>query len=274
MDTPMKRCSRGDDCVHPLGCWQPATTEHFYVERGKKDRLKSRCRACAREQTRQWQTRNADKVRERRRRRRAENADKARAYARSYYAENVGKAKERNRRYYTENTEKVRGIQRRYRAENSNKVKESNRRYRVENSDKKREYDRRYRTKNADKRRMSSSRYRTKKRFLPDAFTAATWQRALSYFNGCCAYCGNQQDFWHIIEADHLIPLSSPLCPGTISTNIIPACKSCNTSKSDNDPIDWLNRKFGKRKAAQILKRVNAYFEWVREQGDVYDKAS
>lgn len=32
------------------------------------------------------------------------------------------------------------------------------------------------------------------------------------------------------------------------------------------DPLEWLTDRFGPRKAKQILKRIEEYFAWVREQ--------
>jgi len=47
---------------------------------------------------------------------------------------------------------------------------------------------------------------------------------------------------------------------------MIPLCHGlggCNNSKSDKDPEPWLTKRFGKRKAAVILKRIHAYFALV-----------
>lgn len=69
-----------------------------------------------------------------------------------------------------------------------------------------------------------------------------------------------------VLHQDHYVPLSSPLCEGTTPTNILPACQTCNQSKSDMQPEAWLIRHFGKRRAKVILARVRAYFDAVRQQ--------
>lgn len=105
---------------------------------------------------------------------------------------------------------------------------------------------------------------------LPIAFDHSEWQRALEYFNGCCAVCGRQlNDLFgeHTAAADHWIPLASSDCPGTIPTNIVPLCHGvggCNNSKSNTQPYEWLVSKFGKRKAAEINARIQAYFDYVK----------
>ena len=58
-------------------------------------------------------------------------------------------------------------------------------------------------------------------------------------------------------------------CPGTIPTNIVLLChgiSGCNTRKRDQDPIEWLNKQLGPRKAKAKLKEIEAYFDWVRKQ--------
>ncbi|MDQ7034342.1 MAG: hypothetical protein Q9P01_05755 [Anaerolineae bacterium] len=60
--------------------------------------------------------------------------------------------------------------------------------------------------------------------------------------------------------------MSNTDCPGTVVENMICLCSSCNLSKNATLPDEWLNRKYGKRKAKQILERIEDYFDWVRNQ--------
>lgn len=55
-----------------------------------------------------------------------------------------------------------------------------------------------------------------------------------------------------------------PLCHG--KKGVPSGEPSCNVSKHNHDPESWLVSRFGKRKARAILKRIAAYFAWVREQ--------
>jgi 5-methylcytosine-specific restriction endonuclease McrA len=126
----------------------------------------------------------------------------------------------------------------------------------------------------AEYQRIYSSARRARKRNLPDTFTVEQWQTCLDYFNGCCAVCGRQlNDLFgtHYAAADHFIPLSYEGAdnPGTVATNIIPLCHGidgCNNSKSNKLPDEWLIAKYGKRKAMEVLQKVETYFEWVRSQ--------
>lgn len=117
--------------------------------------------------------------------------------------------------------------------------------------------------------KVIKQRYRAKKRGLPATLTAEDKLRAIEYFGGCCPVCGRPfKDLFgtHTVSFDHWwIPLSRN--GGYTSDNVIPLCfgvDGCNNSKNDSDPVDWLNRRYGKRKAKQILKRIEAYFLSVR----------
>lgn len=332
-DTPMKRCTGGEQCVHPDGCWQPATPEYFHRTKRTADGLTQRCRACRNAATRRWNTENRDKVRETKRRYYAETPDKVREAQRRWQAANPEKVKEIQRRHQAKPETKE--YQRRWHQENGHtperkardaenarkyraarkddpefqehrrewsrayyrdvlsrnpnrKEQQRESRQRPENKRRDAEYQREYRR--GEKYRVYITEYEqrpnvrrrrhaqwikreTLVRSLPYDFTPDMWQRALDYFNGVCPACGRQfVDLFdeRTAHADHWIPLSSPDCPGTVPTNIIPLCggiDGCNQSKGYKDPIEWLTWKFGKRRAREILKRIEAYFEWVKAQG-------
>jgi hypothetical protein len=120
--------------------------------------------------------------------------------------------------------------------------------------------------------RIANHKRIARKKSKPFNFTKNDWQRALDYFNHRCAVCGRQfNDLFgeRKAAADHWIPLANSNCPGTVPTNIVPLCHGidgCNSSKNRTLPMDWLMKKFSKRKAEQINKRIQDYFAWVKEQ--------
>ncbi len=95
---------------------------------------------------------------------------------------------------------------------------------------------------------------------------AEEWQACLEWFDQTCAYCGVQQSFWHVLEQEHVIPVSKE--GGYTANNIVPACRSCNSSKRDKAVAEWLGEQYSKAKARQVLERIEAYFEGVSEQED------
>lgn len=58
----------------------------------------------------------------------------------------------------------------------------------------------------------------------------------LENFNGCCAYCDNPASTW-----DHIIPVIQG--GNTTPGNIVPACKTCNSSKHAKDVFEWMEEK-------------------------------
>ena len=62
------------------------------------------------------------------------------------------------------------------------------------------------------------------------------WRKSLHDFTGkSCIYCGK-----HSESIDHVLPRSKG---GLSSTkNCVPACLSCNGSKTDNDAFEWYRK--------------------------------
>jgi predicted CXXCH cytochrome family protein len=126
-----------------------------------------------------------------------------------------------------------------------------------------REKNRRYQKTHIEIWILSQAKRRARKKGLPDTFTHAERQFMYQYFGYACAACGKQEGLlWRLAE-DHWIPISSPVCPGTIATNMVLLCDrggGCNTSKRNRNPQEWVIDRFGTRKARAILRKIKAYF--------------
>lgn len=126
-----------------------------------------------------------------------------------------------------------------------------------------------YRRKNRHSYIVYAQKRRARKKELPDTFTKRHWELCLIYWNGKCAVCGYPFNdiFGETKEhADHWIPIKHPDCPGTIPDNMVCLCNSCNSSKSYLHPEEWVNRIYSARVSKKILKRIEAYFEWIVKQ--------
>lgn len=210
----------------------PATAEFFHRGKVYKGGFRTWCKVCVREYGKKYVQVNADK----------------------------------RRAYRQTNADRIRENQRKYQKENLDKKHQYQRKYQRNNVEKERERQRKWMQANPDKGRIFASRYRARKRQLPDTFTPEQWIACLEYHHYCCAVCGTQlRDLFGHVEpqADHWLPLSSDECTGTIATNMICLCNSCNHSKFNKLPDIWLKEKYGTRKANEILKRVDDYFKWV-----------
>lgn len=178
-----------------------------------------------------------------------------REHRRIRYAEHPEKQREYNQRYYKEHLEKERQRCQLYREQHLEAARVRQQRYRANNIEKERSYSR---------------RRRARKLNLPATFTLDHERLGLEYFSGRCAVCNRQlKDLFgtHTVHWDHWIPLTKG--GGTTPDNMLPLCGGqggCNQSKGAKLPEKWLLKQFGKRKAAEILAKIEAYFEWVKGQ--------
>lgn len=235
---PHKNCTK---------CGQefPATNEHFYTDSRAKDGLHSWCKTCQNAKNKEWRKNNPERQKE---------ID--RKYHSTYY--DNPERKEHRTQYLRE-----------YRRVNKARHAEYNRQRYQSNKEQIKARNRRYRKNNPEKRQVIMLRYRARKKEFPDTFTSEQWLQCLDYFNHCCAVCGRQlRDLFGFVipHADHWIPLTNPDCPGTVAENMVCLCSSCNPSKSNQNPQEWLVEQYGTRKANIILVRIEAYFDWIRKQ--------
>lgn len=83
-------------------------------------------------------------------------------------------------------------------------------------------------------------------------YSVEDWENTLEVFGGMCVYCTSSEN----LCMDHFVPLAKG--GPTTKKNIVPACKSCNSSKNDSDPRDWVIRKFGPEVYEWIVECLNA----------------
>jgi hypothetical protein len=230
-----KECSR---CKNTY----PRTREYFPPDKRREDGMSSWCRICKREDEKQRREGNLDYYLQKEADRREKNRDAIRRDQRNWYERHGDNArvsgKIRTRKYSENNREEIR------------------------------ERVKRNRQEKPEIYRAEKLRRRAREYSLPDNFTPQDWKHAVEYFNGCCAACGRPPGLWHKLAADHWIAIADPNCPGTVPTNIVPLCwgiDGCNNRKSKKPADKWLIEEFGKRKAAQILKRISEYFESVKK---------
>lgn len=65
--------------------------------------------------------------------------------------------------------------------------------------------------------------------------TDEEWDRIVAAFGGLCAYCGEEPRPIHL---EHVVPIKKG--GGTTLTNVVPACRRCNTSKNSSTPEEWI----------------------------------
>lgn len=224
MDTsiipPKKTCTK---------CGVEKDSSDFYSDKGKRDGLTSHCKKCRISESKKWNQENAELLREQ---------------SRVRYLANKEKVAQLGRERYLKNPERAKAYSREWQRANPDKVYERNKRWQRANM---------------PKRRLYCQQRRAREKELTVSFTESDWHICLTHFYECCAYCGKQRNFWNVLEMEHFIPITDPNCPGTVPSNIVPACRSCNSSKNKKDVRKWLAEHFGKRKAKQIERRIIEY---------------
>lgn len=224
----------------------PATPEYFYRASSGRDGLHSWCKGCQRSNNRAWREANPDRYRE-------------------WYQANIDKERERQREWQTANREHVRQRLRNWRKANPKRKHAYDKKWREANPDYHREYSNRPEIK--ARTAVYAHNRRARELSLRNDFTIPQREFAIEYFDHCCAYCGRQfYDLFgnHALAFDHFVPISSPECPGTTVTNMLPTCHGldgCNSRKGNSDPVEWVIKRFGKRKGRMILSRIADYFE-------------
>jgi hypothetical protein len=270
---------------------KPATAEYFYRNnRRNKEGLFSHCIACHKKR----HAENRERLNEINRQSYARHREERNAVSRAYHESHRADISQQKQQYYIENKERIqqyrrgnrdmlrasgrryyelhrehyRELNRLYHIEHREAILEHKRKtgpeYRKRNVDVRRERHRKWRMANINRCRLAGSKRRARVRSLPATFTHEQWLFCLEYWRNRCAVCGHQlRDLFGHIEPhfDHWIPITNPACPGTTADNMVCLCSDCNLSKHDKDAKQWLIRKFGKRKAAEILARVTAYFD-------------
>lgn len=187
------------------------------------------CVTCAHRTQAGWKKANPDKVRaEQRRRRRTANpemGEQARMYAREWRAKNLGAALENARRWREENPERVQESYRRWCAANPESIR----------------------------RRGNMRRARKAEAAVCGPVPLSVYTSVLN--SGPCVYCAAPA-----AEVDHIRPLSR----GGIehASNLVPACKSCNSGKKDRMLDEWDQVRVARAVKASKKARV----EWERIQ--------
>lgn len=201
-----KRCSRGEQCVHPDGPILPIN--QFGKWKYGRDGLKPQCKACSKDDAEKYRNANRDTLRRK---------------GREYYQQHRDHFRENSRRWALEHPERMRVISQR-----------SVRKHRI----KRREMTRQWSKANPSKVREQERRRRARKLGACGSHTADDVRAQYESQRGLCWWCGKPVGKrFHI---DHRIPLSRG--GSDAPDNLCISCPSCNLSKNDKMPWEWNGR--------------------------------
>ena len=247
----LKTCSK---------CNRELNITNFNKKKEGKNGFCSECKQCATLRYKKWREENKEKVADYHKEYIKNNKDSLGIYKKEYNENNKEKTKE----YQNKNKVKISNYNKIYRQKNPEKSKEyyeKNKEYHVAKSkeyyEKNKEIiaskNKKYQLKNPEKFRVSTQKYKAKKRTLEATLTLEQWVKIKDYFNEKCAYCGKESK----LEQEHFTPLSKG---GEYThNNIIPACKSCNSSKRDKNFFEWYPKQkyYNKKREVEILNFLN-----------------
>ncbi len=232
------------------------TPDNFYRDKKAKYGFAYICKRCARKKLDKWEADNPERVVEIHRIYYQEHKEHLDALNDIWMQEHADEMKAYYAQYYQDNKEYRSAQNRRWALEHPERVKEIHDACIARNPERRRQSANEW--VKSEKGRLARIRRRARMQALPDTLTAEQWAECLDYWNYSCAVCGKS----HVIHADHYIPLASPECIGTVATNVIPLCKSCNSSKCDTMPDEWIMRKVGIG-GKVLLERIQEYFDFI-----------
>jgi 5-methylcytosine-specific restriction endonuclease McrA len=94
--------------------------------------------------------------------------------------------------------------------------------------------------KNPDTAKIRKANRRALNRSASGNFTAREWRQLKADYCDLCAYCNQKRP----LTADHVVPL---IAGGSNNIdNIVPACKSCNSSKQDTPLLMWMYQRLAR----------------------------
>ncbi len=241
----------------------PATSEYFRKGKGNKYGLRGHCKSCEK----QYREENKERIKQYR----EENKERAKQWReenkeriKQYREEN----KERAKQWREENKERLSEYEKQWREENKERLSEYEKQYREENKERRSVLYRQWQKENKHLCRQARQKRRARKKSLPNTLTLKQWESIVKKFKNSCAYCGKKSK----LAQEHFIPL----CKGGHYTiqNIIPSCKSCNSSKNGTLFEDWYPtyKHYSKEREEFIykyLESVNYKQQTISERGIV-----
>lgn len=199
----------------------PANWEYFFKQPSHKDGLKSECKKCSSKRMKQ---------------RYEKKKEEDHVYKKEYYQKNRDVILKKIKAYADKNCEKIAADNKRWREVNKESLKIKASEYYEANKEAKNKYKSEWAKKNRHRCNENYRRRILMEKQLPSTLTKYQWEEIKKYFNGACAYCGRKSP----LTVDHVLPVTKG---GELSiNNVVPACKSCNSSKATHTLMEWYGK--------------------------------
>lgn len=220
----------------------PVTSEYFKPSKTCRDGFGNKCRKCINQKNKQYREANKSALSE---------------YQKKYRENNKERIRERYKQYSHDNKKRILESCKKYRDNNKELISERQKKYYKNNKEyvikRNYEYDKKNLKNTRARHAIKERKRRARKRILESTLTLSQWEDIKIYFNNRCAYCGEEKP----LTKEHFIAL---LKGGEYTrNNILPVCKSCNSSKQDKSFFTWYPKQsfYSKEREKQILDFLN-----------------
>ena len=239
----MKKCVKcGND--------KPRNAEYFCIRKNSKDGLRGACKECTRAETKIYREEHKELIKAHSNSYRGTHKQSLSQYSKIY-----------NRSYRKKHKEKKAIYEKSYKREHKEELAAQAIRYRNEHKEEIKAYLEKHKERistrfsiyakaNRDQMNAYKQARKAKERKLTHTLTREQWQEIKNNFDNKCAYCGKAKT----LEQEHFYPVT--LGGEYATSNIIPACKNCNSSKGAKLFKDWYPQQpyFNKSRENNILK--------------------
>lgn len=191
-----------------------------------------------------WKVANRDRANACKKARRAANPDREKAQAKTRYVVNADRVKSQVKAWRAANADRVKAQSKAWRVANSDRVKSRAKARYAANADRVSARNKAWDAANPEARRAKNHRRRARlKDGNSPGVSPAQWAGILESFAHRCAYCEQSSIK---LTREHVRPIA---CGGIDAPeNVVPACKSCNSSKGAKLLITFLWEIEGRRK--------------------------
>jgi len=230
---------------------KPATREYFdYAGYG---RLRGDCKECTTKVGSKYYLENKESITEYNKIYYALNKEEINKTSQRYHILNKERLNEYNRNYYKNNKEYFSKYSKKYYSNHKIQIAQVSKQWRENNKLRIKESRKIYGANNRIKGIQAGQRRQARKRNLESTLTAKQWENIKFDFHHKCAYCGEVES----LQQEHFLALSKG---GEYThNNIIPVCRSCNSSKCNKDFFDWYpkHKSYDKNREKFILEYLN-----------------
>jgi len=196
----------------------PLTEENYSSRKNSKDGFCNECKKCRGIYLKQYRKDNKESI---------TKSDK------EYYLNNKKDITIRHKQYKKVNKEATAKYSKQYKKDNREILAKYSKEHYENNKEYYAKIGSEYHKNNRDKCNGLHHRYVARKRELPNDLTSDQWTDIKTAFDNKCCYCEESKP----LAQEHFIALSKG--GGYTVSNILPACKSCNSSKNNKDFLEW-----------------------------------